>query len=239
MTGRLVVVFATEDVESEARLVREYVVPAFRRLEDRPDVHWLAFNRYGHDPSVEGGEVLLVVYGDLEAIVEAERDRWHALVDDGFAEDWWVDDTRVSLSEMDDQERLHQQIRATASRMAVEFHEAFEDRPAAIDEFGSDEDSEFPDSSAVGWWLGLHYLVNQLGYQANDGEEEIDLFVRLVKNRLLALAVAPGHGPGAAEAKTDELLDELESFRPELHRFRDEYGVHEHTYADREALGKR
>lgn len=238
MTDRLVVVFAVEDIESEVRLIREYVVPAFRRLEDRPDVRWLSFNRYGHDPSVEGGEVLFVIYGDIETIVEAERDRWHALVDEGVAEDWWVDDTEALLSEMEDQERLHQQIRATASRMAVEFFEAFEDRPAAIDEFGSEEESEFPDSSAVGWWLGLHYLVNQLGYQANDGEEEIDLFVRLVKNRLLALAVAPGQGPEAAEAKMDGLLDELESFRPDLHRFRDEFGEHAHTYADREELEK-
>lgn len=238
MTDRLIVVFATKDVESEARLVREYVVPAFRRLEDQPDVRWLSFNRYGHDPSVEGGEVLFVIYGDIETIVEAERDRWHALVDEGVAEDWWVDETEVLLSEMDDQERLHQRIRATASRLAVEFFEEFDELPDAIDEFDTGRQSEFPNSSAVGWWLGLHYLINQLGYQANDGKEEIDLFVHLVKNRLLALAVAPGQGPEAAEAKMDELIDELESFRPELHRFREAYGEHEHTYADREELGK-
>lgn len=238
MTDRVVVVFETEDVEAEARLVREYVVPAFRRLGDRADVRWLSFNRYGHDPSVDGGEVLFVVYGDAEAVAAAERDGWDDVVDAGLAEDWWIDDTEVRLSELDEEERLHQRIRATASRMAIEFFEEFEAPPDAIDEFSVADESAVPDARAVGWWLGLHYLVNQLGYQANDGEEEVDLFFRLVKNRLLALAVAPGHGPEAAEAKMDELLDELESFRPELHRFREEYGEHQHTYANREGLGK-
>lgn len=238
MNNRLVAVFATADVAAEERLVREYVVPAFRRLSDRSDVHSVSFNRYGHDPSVDGGEVLFVVDGDADAVVASERDRWDALVADGPAEDWWVDDTAVPLVERDDHERLHQRIRATASRMAVVCFEEFDDLPDAIDAFDTDHDSVVPDARAVGWWLGLHYLVNQLGYQANDGEEEIDLFFPLVKNRLLALAVAPGHGPEAAEAKMDELRDELESFCPELHRFREEFGEHEHTYANREELGK-
>lgn len=238
MSDRKVVVFATKDVEVEARLVREYVVPAFRRLEDHPGVRWLSFNRYGHDPSVEGGEVLFVVYGDAEAVAADERDRWDDVVDAGLAEDWWIDDSEVRLSALDDREQLHQRIRATASRMAIEFFEEFEDPPPALDEFDTTVESAFPDAEAVGWWLGLHYLINQLGYQANDGEEEVDLLFRLVRNRLFALAVAPGVGPETAAAKAKELADELASLPPELQQFRDEYGEHEHTYAEREHLGK-
>lgn len=237
MSDRLVVVFETADVDAEERLIREYVVPAFRRLDDRPDVRWASFNRYGHDPSVDGGEVLLTVYGDVEAVADAERHRWDAHVADGPAEDWWADDTDVSLGELDDRERLHQRIRAVASRMAVEFFEAFDDPPDAVDEFGTGE-SDVPDSAAVGWWLGLHYLLNQLGYQANDGEEEVDLLFRLLRNRLYAMAVAPGVGPDAAERKVEALVADLESLPTALRAFREEHGEHEHTYADREGLGR-
>lgn len=237
MTDRLVAVFATADVAAEERLVREYVVPAFRRLEDRSDVQWLAFNRYGHDPSVEGGEVLFVVDGDADAVAASERDRWDALVADGPAEDWWVDDTAVPMAELDERERLHQRIRGTASRMAVECLETFDSLPAAIDEFGT-EASRYPDSEAVGWWLAIHYLLNQLGYQAGDGEEEVDLLFRLLRNRLYAMAVAPGLGPAAATEKIEALIANLESLPSAIRSFREEYGEHEHTYADREGLGK-
>lgn len=228
MSDRKVVVFETSDVVAEEALIREYVVPAFQRLEDRDDVRWLAFGRYGHDPSVNDGEVTFYVYGDPEAVADDERSRWDELVADGFADEWWTDDTEIRIDELDESERLHTRLWATASRMAVTFFEEFDEVPAPIAEFDADE--EF----GVGWWIGLHHLVNDLGYQADDGGEEIDLLFETLRSRLFALALALD--PDWSAEKAAELIETLESLPPELRAFREERGEHRHTYADREAF---
>lgn len=228
MSDRKVIIFETRDVNAEERLIREYVVPAFRRLEGREEIRWLMFNRYGADPSVDGGEVTFSLFGDVELVAAEEMERWDALVADGVADEWWVDDTDVRIADFDDRELLHHRIRAAASRMSVEVFEEFDDLPAAIDEFDGDE------TFGIGWWMGLHYHINQLGYQANDGEEEIDLVFENLRNRLYALTVSVG--VSRTEAKIDELIDELESLLPDIHHFRDEHGEHEHRYADRESF---
>lgn len=230
MSDRKVVIFETADVAAEERLIREYVVPAFRRLEDRSDVQWLTFNRYGHDPSVTGGEVTFYIFGDVETITAEERERWDALVDDGFADEWWIDDTEIYIDELDERERLRYRMRAVASRTTVEFYEEFPELPDSIDEFGGES------RRGVGWWNSLQHIINQLGYQAGDGEEEIDLLFELLRSRLYRLPMAPGVGPEEAEAKADQLRADLESLPPELYQFRDEHGEHEHKYANREAF---
>lgn len=228
MSDRRVVIFETRDVHAEERLIREYIVPAFRRLEEREEIRWLMFNRYGADPSVDGGEVAFYLFGDVEVVAAEERERWDDLVADGVSDEWWVDNTDVRIADFDERELLHHRIRAVASRMSVEVFEEFDDLPAAIDEFSGDE------PFGAGWWMGLHYHINQLGYQANDGEQEIDLVFEDLRNRLFALSV--GVGVSRADAKIDELLDELESLRPDVRHYRDEHGEHEHRYADREAF---
>lgn len=227
MSDRKVVIFETSGVEADERLVRQYVVPAFHRLEDRDDVRWLIFNRYGDDPSVDGGEVLFSIFGDVEAVAEDERARWNALVAAGLADDWWTDDTEVRLDDIDDRERLHFRMRAAASRMSIEFFEAFDELPDAIDEFGGDPSET---NTGICWWVCLH----QLGYQANGGEEEIDLLFEDIRNRLFGLATC--FGPDRAEAKIAELVETLEALPADLQRYREEHGPHEHTYADREGF---
>lgn len=228
MSDRRVVIFETSDVNAEERLIREYVVPAFRRLEKREEIRWLMFNRYGADPSVDGGEVALYLFGDIAEVAAEETERWNELVAAGVADEWWVDDTDVRIADFDDRERLQHRIRAVASRMSVEVFEEFDNLPAAIDEFDDEE------TFGTGWWMGLHYHINQLGYQANDGEQEIDLVFEDLRNRLFALTV--GVSVSRADAKIDELLDTLESLRPAIRRYRDEHGEHDHRYTNRESL---
>lgn len=228
MSDRKAVIFETTDVDAEEHLIREYVVPAFRRLEDRDDVKWLTFNRYGHDPSVTGGEVTFYMFGDVETITAEERERWDALVETGVADEWWTDDTEIYIDEYDEREHLRYRMRAAASRMTVEFYDEFDELPDAIDEFDGESRRK------VGWWNGLHHIINQLGYQAGDGEEEINLLFELLRSRLYRLAVAPGVGPEEAEAKANELSAELDSLPSDLYQFREEHGVHEHSYANRE-----
>lgn len=234
MSDRKVIIFETDGVDAEDRLIREYVVPAFHRLEDRDDIRWLMFNRYGHDPSVERGEVVFYLFGDVEAVADDERNRWDTLVEDDLAIDWWADDREVRIDELDEPERLQHRLRATASRMSVTFFEEFEEFPAALDEFEGKGNVSRIETFGVGWWICLHYLINQLGYQANGGEEEIDLLFEDIRNRLYSLISC--FGPERAEAKIEELVDALESLPEDLRRAYEEHGEHEHTYANREAF---
>lgn len=228
MSDRKVIIFETRDVDAEERLIREYVVPAFQRLNGRDDIRWLMFNRYGADPSVDGGEVTFYIFGDVETVTAEERERWDSLAADGVVGKWWTDDTEVRIDEFDDQELLRHRMRAMASRMSVEFFEEFDELPDALNEFDDEE------NSGVGWWMCLHHIINQLGYQANDGEEEINLLFADLRNRLYALA--SGIGTSRAEAKVDELVAELNSLPAEIRHHVGEGGKHEHRYADRETF---
>lgn len=225
MSDRKVVIFETKNVDAEERLIREYVVPAFRHLDNREEIRWLMFNRYGADPSVDGGEVTFYMFGDIETVAAEERDIWDALVADGIAQDWWTDDTDVWIDDLDEQELLRHRMRAIASRMSVEFFEEFAEFPDSIDEFGGAE------NFGIGWWICLHHIINQLGYQANDGEEEIDLLFENLRNRLYILA--GGVGTPRAEAKIYQLVGELEALPSQIRQSVGEGGDHEHSYADR------
>jgi hypothetical protein len=228
MSERKVVIFEMDDADDEEPLIREYIVPAFHQLESREEIRWLMFNRYGADPSVDGGEVTFYLFGDVETIAAEERQRWDALVADGFAEEWWTDDTEVRISELNEQELLRHRMRAMASRSSVAFFETFDELPDSVNEFNDTE------NFSVGWWICLHHMINQLGYQANEGEEEIDLLFENLRNRLYALA--SGVDTPRAEAKIDELVTELEAHKPALREHIGEGGDHEHLYVDREAF---
>lgn len=227
-SDRKVVIFEMPDVAAEERLIREYVVPAFRRLDGRDGLRWLVFNRYGTASFVDGGQVTLSLFGDVEALAAEERDRWDALVADGLADEWWTDDTEVRIAGFDARQLLRHRMRATASRMSIEAFEEFDHLPDAIDEF--DDGTDVP----AGWWMCLHHVINQLGYQAGDGEEEIDLLFADIRNRLYALA--GDVGTSRAETKVEELVDELDSIPSVIRQHVGDGGEYEHRYADREAF---
>lgn len=230
MIERKVVIFETDDRESEEPLVREYIVPAFDRLYGRDDVECLTFSRYGTDPSIEGGMVTFEIFGDVVAVTASERHRWDELVDDGFATVWWTDDTEVRIEDFDERELLHHRLHVAASRMSVVFLEEFDDIPAPIAEFGTEDPHQY-DDAGIGWWMCLHHQINELGYQSHDGEEELDLLFQALRNRFYPLAAG---WDGRAEPKIEAFIDELAALPPDLKRFEEAWGEHEHHYAHRE-----
>lgn len=217
MVGQLKVTFEVADVDAEERVIREYVAPAFERLCERGDAHWPAFNRYGNDPVVDAGRVVFLVFGDVDAIVDDERSHWEELVADGLVIDWQIDEPGVDTADLDEREELRYRLRSVASRMSLEFFDAFDELPDALDEFDNEE-------YQIGGGFCLHHIINQLGYQANDGEEEIDILFRCLTGRLHALAVSPGTGVEAAEEKISELTAELGSLSAELYRRHGDHG---------------
>lgn len=230
MSDRKVVIFETADRESEEPLLREYIVPAFDRLDEREDVEWLAFSRYGTDPSIDGGMITFEISGDVTAVTASEHPRWDALVENGFATEWWSDDAEVRVDDFDTQELLRHRLHAVASRMSVVFFKEFDDLPDPITEFGTDEPYQY-DEAGVGWWVCLHHIINELGYQSRDGEEELELLFQALRNRFYPLAAG---WDARAEPKIDEFIDELEALPSDLRRFQEEWGEHEFYYANRE-----
>lgn len=230
MTDRKVIIFETADRESEEPLLREYVVPAFDRLGERDEIEWLKFSRYGTDPSIDGGMITFEIFGDVTAVTASERPLWDALVEEGFATVWWADDTEVRIDDLNDREMLHHRLHAAASRMSVLFLREFDELPAPKAEFGTDDPYQY-DDSGIGFWMCLHHVINELGYQSHDGEGELELLFQAVRNRFYPLAAG---WDGRADPKIEEFIDALEALRPDLERFEGEWGEHEHHYANRE-----
>lgn len=216
MTEQIKVVFEVATAAAEERLVREYVAPAFSRIDQRDDAQWPMFNRYGTDPSVETGELVFIVFGDTEAVVSDERPRWSDLVDDGVLLDWQTETPGIRIDSLEEQERFRYRLRTAASRMSLEFFEVFDPLPDSLHELDTEE-------HPIGWELCLHHVINQLGYQENCSEEEVDLLFRGLVSRLYAMAIAPGYGAEFAEGKIEELTTELESLPPELQRLQEEH----------------
>ncbi|MFB6360112.1 MAG: hypothetical protein ABEH59_02195 [Halobacteriales archaeon] len=233
MSDRLVVVFEVEDVDAEERLIRGYLASAVPRLDAKDEAELVFFSRYGHDPSVDNGEVVLSIIGEYESIRKDERERWDQLVREGLAVDWWTHVPDFRIRDLDERDWLHFRMRAAASQMTLEYFDRFETLPDAINEF-DDEPSET--HTGVGWWICLHHLINQHGYQANGGEKEIDLVFENLQNRLFGLATS--FNIDRAQSKIEELIESLEARKEDVRRYREEHGEHQHKYTKRSELSE-
>lgn len=223
MSG-IVVLFETETVGGEEAVLREYLLSALDRIDTHPACEYTFFGRYGHDPSVDGGEIALWIYGDPDRVGSTEYETWEELRERGVIDRWWVDDVAPPATESD---RLQHRLWAVASRMSVVFFNEFDESlPGAIRTGDTDRD--------VGVAAMVHFLLDDLGYQANDGEEEIDIYRRLLEDRLCKLGRSTELD--RAHGKLDEVTRTLESLRSEITERRAEEGRHEHSFVDKESF---
>ena len=189
--------FVTQDTAAEEELCREYVVPALDRLESIDGCTGVRFTRFGRDPRYERGEVKLAVYGDSEAVIAAERDRWDALADEGLIESWSRDGEPFAGANPETQAFLADAYRA-ASRMAAVGYRTFDQRPAMTGAVDVDGDRAFGMATAI------HVLANAMGYS---GEEELDGYEWLLRDRLVHGTQVYGY---------DAMRDRIEDLRTEL-----------------------
>jgi|APHM01.1.fsa_nt_gi hypothetical protein len=206
MTGELQLVFEVADVTAEEQLLRTYIRPAFERFWEHEDVRWPLFNRYGQDPAAEQGELRVTVFGDVETVVADERPRWIALDESGRVINLHVRVTEAHPTEMNKRRQHRYRVRAAASRMSLAFIADFDELPPAVTHRGG----------PVGWELCLHHLINQLGYQGDNGREEIDLLFEGIAARLRAMTEAPDQGVTESVETVNRLQTELELVAEEL-----------------------
>lgn len=191
--------FVTTGHEADERLIREYVVPSLPRLETIEGCDGVRFSRFGQDPRYEKSEVILGIYGDSDAVVEAERDRWDELVEEGFAESW----SRQGAPFADQPANVREMLGDAyilGSRMAAAYFETFDERPGLVAEVTDDAGRRY------GLWSALHVLANNVGYGP---EEEVDAYEILLRDRLIALTELRDHE--FVRDRIDELRAELDA----------------------------
>jgi hypothetical protein len=197
----------TESNDAVAAFLREYAVDAVDRLDDAPSCERFSFVVMGApDDPFDRRYVGLSYEGDVEEIVEQERERWEALADDGPVVDW---DRQVIPDEETEDDVLEEREEALAARLndvetriSALLLEEFDDLPAPVD--------TYPDASPypIGFWGVPHTVMHQMNY---DLEDELDVYVYGIEHTLRNYAEFDS--PERAEEVLDDVVERLEDKR--------------------------
>lgn len=208
MPDQLHLHFATTGPAADRRLIQEYVIEAVERLPKLAECDGIGFVPAGHKPGVDG-LVILEIFGDTEAVVAHEGDRWDELVENGLAEDW------TSVTDVPDPAgyygeegaELRARLSMLAARLSRLVFDEFDRPPDAVDEY-PDEANERAARTGTGWWTLLHYLSL---HQAIPYEQEVDAYAEGIRDALLNLAEYRERE--AVEAKLEEVSARLDTTR--------------------------
>lgn len=176
------VIFELPDTDSEGEFLREYMIPAWDRLQasDAFESGWfwragnfphnglVELSREDHDlTSLEPGTVYFTINGDPSAVIEDETPRWQEFADDGLLDGW---ETESGYPEYDNvREKIHDKcgtaggdrvytLRQIAADTAISVLDAF-DRPLPI-RGEETEDNPVP----VGYWTTCHFTMKPHSY---------------------------------------------------------------------------
>lgn len=196
--------FATNGAAADRRFIEAYLSDAVSRLPETPGCDRIGYAPQGHVLTDEGG-VLLFLDGDLGALVELERGKWDALVDDGLLLDWEVTDVTERFSKTFGERggELYLRLHHCASLMSEIVFDEFRTPPAAVDAYPAESSK-----ATIGWWAILHLLTVHQGYPL---EDELDAYAHGLEHTLDN--IAEFEGPDRAADTIDELVETLETRR--------------------------
>lgn len=198
----------TPDVETEEQFIREYVVPAVKRLGETYEI--IFYGRYFASTDIEGGQIRIVFKGDPDEILTEERERWGSF---DYVDGW---DTEIESGEgkskkTAEERALVEQCGRVAARMNVHYFEEFDDRPP----IGRVTEDRF---HTRGIWVLIHFLLNEQGYSP---EEEVDALFLALRDRLARIEAE--HDLERVEEVVTELHDRLDDTQDKIDReFSDE-----------------
>lgn len=218
------VTFQLAGTEDEWPFLRTYLVSAWERFENSDAFEsgwfWPAGNFAQHDTEklrrekhdleqLERGQVILVLNGDPERLIESERSRWEALQTDGpltgyecRSFDPAYQNARDKMQEKYGDvggERVYK-LRCLVADFTIDYLDRFESQLPAI----GTETEENP--APVGFWSLIHFMMKQQGY---DWDDEIAACAKDIENRLQSLALF--RGEEAAQEKRTAVLERLEN----------------------------
>lgn len=204
--------FLTTGHQADERVIRDYIVPSMDRLDAIEGCDGVRFSRFGQDTRYEKSEVILGIYGEYEAVIESERNRWDELVKEGLVESW----SRKGRPFPNQSEEVQEVLRDAyilGSHMAANYFESFDARPGLVEE-ATDEDGR-----RYGLWSAFHVLANNMGY---DAVEETDAYDILLRDRLLALTELRDYD--FVRDRIDDLQTELDELRETVDELEEQGG---------------
>ena len=205
--------FLASDEKNAETFIREYCLDAIGRYPSRDSCENIQF-AYGSNPDHGDTTILDAValsgMGDVEAIVQEEREVWEAYVEDGVLMDWYYETKSAQETEQMSGElgsELLSQLGQLSSEMAVLAYEEFdqhESLPHPVDTYPDEKSMAGP----VGWWAVLHLLTNQMGYTIN---EELDAFMYGIEHTLRN--IVEYRSQEEATQRIDQCIVELEAMK--------------------------
>lgn len=208
MSTRTRVRIETEDNDAVETLLREYAADAVHRLDDDPACERFSFVVMGHpEKPLDRRYVGLLFEGDVESVVDQERERWAALAEnDGPVVDWERVETIEDEGEespLEDREvALAARLNDVETRISAMLLEEFEELPAPVDTYP--EASPYP----VGFWGVPHTVMHQVNY---DLEDELEVYLYGIEHTLRNFA--EHDSPERADDVLDDLIQRLEAKR--------------------------
>lgn len=200
--------FETGGVDARREFHRSYLYDAVERLPATADCEALAFAQ-SNEAEDRGRTVVIDAYGDVDAILDRERETWDALVADGPLEDWshpeYETTDRLATAFGEDGWREQEFLRYLASAMTAATRDLADAPPAPVDAYPE------TDADAVGWHRVLHLLSNQWGY---DLDAEADAYVENLS--MVATILGKRDGLEEAESFVDDVTAALRATVDEL-----------------------
>lgn len=198
--------------EAKARdVVQEYV---FDRVDDTTEVEGGEFGGFAYDTeegSRERNAIALSFNGDSDAILESEKSKWNALVEDGLLKDW----EEVHRMEFSKLEAMMGERRAevtmksglATTKMAKVMYDEFDEFPDPVNTF-PEEFEEHDVGGPYGLWSIFHMLAHQMQYNVR---EEMEAYRQGV--RYCLRNIAEHEGEAVADEELDAFLDTMEGMR--------------------------
>lgn len=220
MPERVSLQFSTGSQENAERFIEEYVLDALDRVPEMdacdsftfiPGQPAIADRTTGLQIPAPDHLIYLTIRGETDEIIDAERDRWDSLVEEGVVT-MWEEMTSTDQEEMVEElgeERAMLLARSSnlSAQMAKLAYEEFDELgvvPAAVETYPDTES----DAAPFGWWAVLHTVTVQLNYSL---AEELDAYRYGIEHALRNFAEFEGEAE--AEAQLDDLKDTLEAMR--------------------------
>lgn len=215
--------FSTGSQENAERFIHEYVLDAIDRVQNMDACECFTFvpsqSATGHRTTglqipPPDYPIVLTIRGETDEIIDAERDLWDSLVQEGVITGWEVKRS-IDIGELVDDlgEKRATLVAHTSNlsaKMASLAYQEFDELdtvPAAVETY-PDEES---DGAPFGWWTVLHTVTVQLNYTL---AEELDAYRYGIEHTLRN--IAEHEGADVAEDYHDELVLAVEAMREEV-----------------------
>lgn len=212
MAQKFSIRFDMNSPDAREQFIEEYALEAIDRLTEFEDCNSLMFVPGIDQETGERSGMSLSGAGDLDALIDYERDRWDTLVEEDVVVEWErelvMGEEEIAESVPQEVAEWHGQLEQLSSEMFKIAYGRFDDLdkvPGAAETFSEYEDTQ------LGWWVILHNLTVQMGY---DLTEELDVYTHGVEHTLRNFAEYEGED--AAEERIDALIAELEGMREDV-----------------------